>query len=86
MAKKPKQTPEEKQEAQRIKRINSAMKSLITKVKNCCKNGAGLNAIQIQRDFLQNNNTILPNSLLDKQQTVNCFDLGIAAYKETLGR
>ncbi len=84
MAKKKEKTPEEIAEHLYNKKVNSAIRSLTTKIKNCCKDGAGLSAVKLQRDFISNNETLLPNKLLDRSQTIQCFNEGISLYEESI--
>lgn len=61
--------------------INRAKRSLTTKVKNQCVE-MGLNCVKNQLEFLRKNKTLLPDTRLNQDQTIECFELGIEKYKE----
>lgn len=77
--KKIEKTPEEIAAAKLLKETNQAIQSLTVKVKNRCKDG-GLRSVQAQLEFLIAHNTQLPERLLGKSETIQCFEEGIKNY------
>lgn len=78
--KKPEKTPEEIAEALAIKELQKATTIVKNMVKDLCKS-RGIRVVELQLEFLKNNDTILPHPLFNRAETIKIFEIGIKEYK-----
>lgn len=72
---------------EKAKKERADYKKAITKAKNIMKDiciKKSLRVAEIQLEYAKNNSFELPVKLLDRQATINAYQLGINEYKQSL--
>jgi len=85
MAPRIKLTPEEQAEKEAAKTLQKKLNKIANAVKAKCNSEVGLKAMEYQLEFLENNNTELPDPTISRPDNIRGFRLGITRYKESLG-
>lgn len=83
MARKQELTPAEIAEKAKIKAYNAARRKIKNKARLGCSK-VGLRAMKLQLKYLESNDTILPSTLLDRDDTMIAVAEGILQYEDEL--